>query len=136
MNLKQQQTVEAIYQQASNITAEAAALYCHLTPAAGQCQAGGQKELEQELQAHLTALANAVLMDGAGFFEAYLMQARRDSADPNHDLELTHQLAAIKQVLAQRLPISEYITAAGYLNAAFTELEHPLLLTPPFQPAP
>lgn len=131
MNLKQQRTVEAIHQQADNITKEAAALYCRSSPDASNCQDGGQKALEQELQTHLTALANAVLMDSAGLFEAHLVHTRREPADPAHDLELTQQLAALKQVLAQRLPIGEYIAAAGYLNAAFTELERPLVVSTP-----
>jgi methanogenic corrinoid protein MtbC1 len=136
MNLKQQRTVEAIHQQADNITGEAAALYCQLAPTAAYCQTGEQKALQLELQSHLNALANAVLMNSAGLFEAHLVHARRQPTDPAHDLELTQQLAALKQVLAQRLPIGEYIAAAGYLNAAFTELERPLSVPEPAQPAP
>jgi methanogenic corrinoid protein MtbC1 len=136
MNLKQQRTVEAIYQQAESITEEAAALYYQLMPNANNSlgEAGGQKALEQELQGHLTALINAVLMDSGGLFEAHLTHARRQPPELAHDQELTQQLTALKQVLAQRLPITEYIAAAGYLSAAFKELEHPLVVTAPAPP--
>lgn len=137
MNVKQQRTVDTIAQQADSITEGAAALYYQLPHSAGPRvgEAGGQKALLAELQSHLSALTNAVLMDSAGLFEAHLQHARRQPPDPVHDQDLTQQLAALKQVLAQRLPITEYITAAGYLNAALTQLERPLLVPTPTQPA-
>ncbi|WP_133273301.1 cobalamin B12-binding domain-containing protein [Hymenobacter radiodurans] len=129
MNVKQQRTAESIYQQAENITGEAATLYCQLAPGINYCEGDeeGRRALEQEMQSHLTALANAILMNSAGLFETHLFHARHHPPDPAHDQSLTQQLAALKQVLAQRLPITEYIAAAGYLSAAFKELEHPLV---------
>lgn len=136
MNVKQQRTAESIYQQAENITEEASTLYCQLSPGINYC--GGDEEsrraLEQELQGHLTALANAILMNSAGLFEAHLFHARHHPPDPAHDQSLTQQLTALKQVLAQRLPIAEYIAAAGYLSAAFKELEHPMVVVGPSPP--
>ncbi|WP_159452120.1 cobalamin B12-binding domain-containing protein [Hymenobacter roseosalivarius] len=132
--MKQQRTVEAIHQQAESITEEAAALYCQQAPSM-LGEAGGQKSLEQELQSHLTALVNAVLMDSGGLFEAHLTHARRQPPEPAHDQELTQQLTALKQVLAQRLPITEYIAAAGHLSAAFKELEQPMAVVTPAPPA-
>ncbi|MBC6607706.1 cobalamin B12-binding domain-containing protein [Hymenobacter sp. BT188] len=73
-------------------------------------------------------------MNSAGLFEAHLFHSRHHPADAVHDQILTQQLTALKQVLAQRLPIAEYIAAAGYLSAAFKELEHPVLAVEPTPP--
>ncbi|QNP52151.1 cobalamin B12-binding domain-containing protein [Hymenobacter qilianensis] len=79
-------------------------------------------------------MANAILMNSAGLFEAHLFHSRHHPADEAHDQMLTQQLTALKQVLAQRLPIAEYIAAAGYLSAAFKELEHPVIVAEPSPP--
>jgi methanogenic corrinoid protein MtbC1 len=136
MNVKQQRTAESIYKQAANITGEAATLYCQLTPGVNYC--GGDEEsrktVEQELKSHLTSLADAILMNSAGLFETHLFHARHNPPDPVHDQSLTQQLTALKQVLAQRLPITEYIAAVSFLSAAFKELEQPLAITEPSTP--
>lgn len=128
MNVKQQRTAESIYQQAENIAEEATALYCQLTPASVCCADGANDRaaLVTEMQSHLNALGNAVLMNSAGLFDAHLFHARHHPPDPAHDQLLTQQLTALKQVLAQRLPIAEYIAAAGHLSAALKELEQPV----------
>jgi methanogenic corrinoid protein MtbC1 len=125
--VQQQRTAQALYNQANDLASAALDYYCRFVEAQA-LRPGSTEEvrLRAELKGQLQALADAVMMNSAPLFEVHLTHLRQQQGSPDRDQRLFQQLDALKQVLSQRLPITEYIQAAGFLNAAMSQLQLPL----------
>lgn len=125
MSLVHRKTAELIYQYESEIAAAAVDLhYAQQPDLATRYGAAGRQKCLQDARYHLSYLAEAIKAGSTLLFKDYIGWAQQMLAAryiPVQDLILN--INSIKEVLAQRLPIENYIIAAKYLNGAFTQLE-------------
>ncbi|GAA4380031.1 cobalamin B12-binding domain-containing protein [Hymenobacter koreensis] len=85
-----------------------------------------ESNVRRQLREHLLPLADAVLMHSPALFETHLLHARQENPGPERDQELTLQLSALRQALLLRLPVAEYVLAAGVLSSGFSQLAEAL----------
>ncbi|WP_026464863.1 cobalamin-dependent protein [Adhaeribacter aquaticus] len=84
----------------------------------------GRAKCLQDVRYHLSYLSEAILSSSPLLFKDYIGWAQQMLAARNIPAkDLIVNINCLKEVLAQRLPIENYIVAAKYLNGAFTQLE-------------
>ncbi|HEX8425566.1 cobalamin B12-binding domain-containing protein [Hymenobacter sp.] len=89
-----------------------------------------EAELLEDLKSHCHPLADALLMNSVSLLEAHLEHARYlPSLSPERDDQLRQQLNALRQVLSQRLTITDYNLTLPYFYAGLAVVSKPI--TPP-----
>jgi MerR family transcriptional regulator, light-induced transcriptional regulator len=125
MPLVKIKTAELIFKQEADIAAAAVDLHYQQQPDLSvRYGAAGRQKCLQDARYHLAYLAEAIMSGSTHLFKDYIGWAQQMLAAryiPQEDL-ITN-INCIKEVLAQRLPIENYVIAAKYLNGAFTQLE-------------
>jgi methanogenic corrinoid protein MtbC1 len=84
----------------------------------------GKEKCLQDARYHISYLAEAILSESPALFKDYIgwaqqmLQARNIPAK-----DLAINLNCLKEALAQRLPIENFVVAAKFMNAALSQLE-------------
>lgn len=125
MGSVKKQTAEKIQEQELEIAIAAIELHYNLHPEleSRYGKAGREKYL-QDARYHLSYLAESILADSQTLFKNYVSWAHEmlfSRNIPARDLSIN--LNCIKEILAQRLPIENYIIAAKYMNGALLQLQ-------------
>ena len=124
MGAIKQKTAEIIHANALDIAKATVNLHYKQNPELEERygEIGREKCLE-DARYHISYLAEAILAASKALFREYVGWAQQMLEARNIPAEdLATNLNCLKEVLAQRLPIENYIYAAKYLNAALTQL--------------
>jgi len=125
MGSVKKQTAEKIYEQELEIATAAIDLHYSLHPELEDCYGkGGREKCREEAQVHLRNLAESILASSQTLFKnhvAWSLETLVSHNIPARNLAIC--LNCIKQILAQRLPIENYVIAAKYMNSALLQLE-------------
>ncbi|MDF7811063.1 cobalamin-dependent protein [Hymenobacter sp. YC55] len=85
-----------------------------------------EAELLEDLQSHCQPLADALLMNSMSLLEAHLEYARHvPAATPKRDEQLRQELNVLRQVVSQRLTITDYHLTLPYFYAGLALLSKP-----------
>jgi methanogenic corrinoid protein MtbC1 len=118
-------TAELVYKSAAEIVSVAVELHYRKVPELHtRYGAAGKEKCLQDARYHLSYLTEAILSESPLLFKDYvgwaqqMLQARNI---PSTDLAVN--LNCIKEALAQRLPIENFVVAAKFMNGALNQLE-------------
>lgn len=125
MESVKKQTAEKIYEQELEIAIAAIDLHYSLHPELEAYYGKeGRERCRQEAQVHLINLAESILASSQNLFKNHVAWALETLVSHNIPARnLAVSLNCIKQILAQRLPIENYIIAAKFMNGALLQLE-------------
>ncbi|WP_162052342.1 cobalamin-dependent protein [Pontibacter pamirensis] len=125
MRMVKKQTAEKISNEELDIATAATDLFFKQRPEleARYGQAGRTACL-QGVHDHLAHLSEAILASSQALFENYISWVQERLAARNVPAnDLAVNLNCVKEILAQRLPIENYVIAAKYMNSALLQLE-------------
>lgn len=125
MGIVRKQTAEKISNQELDIATAATELHYKLQPEL-QKRFGkaGREAWLQGVRDHLAYLSEAILTSSQALFKNYVTWAQEKLAARNIPAgDLAVNLNCVKEVLAQRLPIENYVIAAKFMNSALLQLE-------------
>ncbi|MFD2998775.1 cobalamin-dependent protein [Pontibacter toksunensis] len=125
MGLVRKETAEKISYQELEIATAATDLHYKLEPGLEKRFGKvGRKACLQGVRNHLAYLSEAILASSPALFKDYVTWAQEKLAARNIPAnELAVNLNCVKEVLAQRLPIENYVIAAKFMNSALLQLE-------------
>ncbi|MBF9254404.1 cobalamin-dependent protein [Pontibacter sp. 172403-2] len=125
MGSVKKQTAEKIYEQELEIATAAIDLHYSLHPELEESYGKeGREKCRREVQVHLLNLAESILASSQTLFRNHVAWALETLVSHNIPARnLAVSLNCIKQILAQRLPIENYVVAAKYMNRALQQLE-------------
>lgn len=125
MEVVRKQTAEKILDEAPDIATAATELFFKQRPEL-EAKYGktGRIVSLQGVRDHLAHLSEAILSSSQTLFESYVTWAQEKLAARNIPAsDLAVNLNCVKEILAQRLPIENYVIAAKYMNSALLQLE-------------
>jgi len=125
MGSVKKQTAEKIYEQELEIATAAIDLHYSLHPELEEYYGKeGRETCRKEAQGHLLNLAESILASSQTLFKNHVAWALETLVSHHIPADnLAVSLNCIKQILAQRLPIENYIIAAKFMNDALLQLE-------------
>lgn len=124
MGIVREQTAETISNQELEIATAATELHFKLNPELSRYGKAGREACLKGVRNHLAYLAEAILASSQLLFKNYVSWAQEKLAARNIPAsELAVNLNCVKEVLAQRLPIENYVIAAKFMNSALLQLE-------------
>lgn len=119
------QTAEKISDEALEIATAATELNYKLQPELEERYGkAGRDACLQRVRDHLAHLSEAILASSQTLFKNYVAWVQEKLAARNVPAgDLAVNLNCVKEILAQRLPIENYVIAAKYMNSALLQLE-------------
>ncbi len=118
-------TAELVYTNTNEISKAAVDLHYRKVPElASRYGAAGKEKCLQDAKYHLAYLAEAILSESPLLFQDYIGWAQQMLASRNVPAkDLAINLNCLKEALAQRLPIENFVVAAKFMNGALSQLE-------------
>ncbi|RDV16504.1 cobalamin-binding protein [Pontibacter diazotrophicus] len=125
MGIVKKQTAEKISDEELDIATAATELFFKQRPELeAQYGKAGRTASLQGVRDHLAHLSEAILASSQALFKNYVAWAQEKLAARNIPAsDLAVNLNCVKEILAQRLPIENYVIAAKYMNSALLQLE-------------
>lgn len=125
MGIVRKETAEKISLQELEIATAATELHYKLQPGLEtRFGKAGREACLQGVRNHLAYLSEAILASSQALFKNYVTWAQEKLAARNIPAsDLAVNLNCVKEVLAQRLPIENYVIAAKFMNSALLQLE-------------